>query len=68
MKTKITYSIDRKPGRWVLHKLIETDKGYNLVGIMTGSKKECEDRKKEILNERNRKRRICKKITRTKNI
>lgn len=54
MKTKITYSIDKKPGRWVLHKLTETDKGYNLVGIMTGSKKECEERKKELTNEKRR--------------
>ena len=51
---KITYSIDRKQGGWVLHKLIETEHGCNLVGIFKGTKKECEDRKKELLNENDR--------------
>ena len=64
----ITYTIERKNDHYVLWANKETKGGFGFDAIISGTKKECEDRKKEILDERNRKRRICKKITRTKNI
>lgn len=64
----ITYSVEKNNDHYVLWINKETDGGFGFKSIMTRTKKECEDRKKEILNERNRERRICKKVTRTKNI
>ena len=65
---KITYTVERNKDHYVLWKNKETDGGFGFRPVIIGSKKECEERKKEILNERNRKRRIRKKTTRTKNI
>lgn len=45
---KVTYSIDQKQDRWVIHKLIETDKGCNLLGVFSGTRKECQDKLKEL--------------------
>lgn len=65
---KITYTVEKNNDHYVLWLNKQTDGGFGFRSITTGTKKECEKRKKEILNETTRKRRIRKKVNGAKNI
>lgn len=54
---KVTYEVKYKKEdkEWVLWKTTEYKHGIDLRGIVSGTKKECEEKKKELMkNERRR--------------
>ena len=51
----IVYSVDKKENRYVLHKLIITDSGMNIIGIFSGSRNECYKKLAEIRGEKDEK-------------
>lgn len=48
----IEYSVDKKENRYVLHKLIITDSGMNLLGIFSDTRAECYKKLNEIKGEK----------------
>lgn len=62
LKTKITYEINykKKDKIWVLWKTTECSHCTDLRGIFKGTKKECEEKKKELM--KNESRRTKRKI------
>lgn len=52
MKAIIKYEISKYQDHYRLYKIIETSGGFNMIVCFTGSRSACEEKKREILNEK----------------